>query len=305
MATEQKKSWTQRLKSSFSSSKSTAKVQAAKAKEQLNQGISEASTTIQETSQQDFEAAAEKGQQAAESVKEMAASTSATVQEKPASAAESAKEMAASTTAAVQEDSANATESAKEIAASASAAVQEKAECAAESAKEVAADTTQASPGWLEQMQACLHEGYTVASEKASQGYGAAKDYVEREGPGWKAKLNEGVASVSEKTSQGYTAAKDYVAGARASSQNETAQTEALSWTEQIHRNLTMCMSTVHDKTVEGYELVVGKPTSEVAAGEAMKESLAEASTAAEKESKAMAEHVQALQPKSVKVGGA
>ena len=234
----------------------------------------------------------------------MAASTSAAVEEKSASATESAKEMAASTTAAVQEESACAAESAKEIAASASASVQEKAESAAESAKEMAGDTKQ-SPGWLEQVQACLHEGYTVASEKASQGYGAAKEYVDREGPGWKAKLNEGVASVSEKTSQGYTAAKDYVAGARASSQNETAQTEALSWTEQIHRNLTMCMSTVHDKTVEGYELVVGKPTSEVGAGEALKESLAEASTAAEKESKAMAEHVQALQPKNVKVGGA
>ncbi|CAK9053564.1 unnamed protein product [Durusdinium trenchii] len=289
-------------------------------------------------------------------VEEMAASASATAQESATNAAAAVQDVASDTAAAAQV-AAEVAQKAEEVTADSEDKDMDlgvtftgdhsptKAGAAAASDAAAAVQPGAAASSWMDQMRDGFHQGFNSVSEKTMQGYEAAKTMINGpETQSWTQSLkdgfNQGVSTVSEKTSQTYTAAKEYMAGSgsgaasgAASSTTDTQEVVA-SWAERFQSNFTMCLSTVQEKTAQGYEatmeLVVGKndqPLAESqvedalasaqAAGEAVATETSQAAKTAGSEtekaletSKGMMQEgadraAAALKPKSVKVGGA
>ncbi|CAK9053563.1 unnamed protein product [Durusdinium trenchii] len=346
-ATEQKMSWGHKFRSTFKGKSKTE----AKAKQQ----ISEASTAVQdslptseaaqETVNQATVTAQETVEQAAKTTQEMAASASATAQESATNAAAAVQDVASDTAAAAQV-TADSEDKDMDLGVTFTGDHSPtKAGAAAASDAAAAVQPGAAASSWMDQMRDGFHQGFNSVSEKTMQGYEAAKTMINGpETQSWTQSLkdgfNQGVSTVSEKTSQTYTAAKEYMAGSgsgaasgAASSTTDTQEVVA-SWAERFQSNFTMCLSTVQEKTAQGYEatmeLVVGKndqPLAESqvedalasaqAAGEAVATETSQAAKTAGSEtekaletSKGMMQEgadraAAALKPKSVKVGGA
>lgn len=314
MATEQKKSWTQKLRSfGKSTSKETNQ-------EKAKESVSEASTAVQETAQQASEA------------------TQEAVQQGVTSAQETAETAAKSTKDAMNKTSTQETPQDLGITFSDEPTLAP----AATTAPDVvpspgdmpATSMPTSSTSWLDQVKEGLHQGFTTVSQKTMEGYEAAKDMMgpsSSDGPSWTETLkdgfHQGVTTVTEKTSQGYEAAKEYMTSssaaptvARASAQNEEPSTTSTtsSWSDQFQSSFTMCLSTVQEKTQQGYEatmeFVVGKhesPTStiEVEGQHAASSASTSISKGIEGAKSAMQQGVEsaqaAMKPKNAKVGGA
>lgn len=307
--------------------KSTGKETQEKAKE----SVSEASTAVQETAQQVSEATQDAVQQGVTSAQETAESVAKSTKDAMNKASTQTPEVPAASSTEDHAKDLGITFTDEPTLPPAATTAPDVVPSPGDVTVETKPATSMPTSSWLDQVKEGLHQGFTTVSQKTMEGYEAAKDMMgdgpsSSDGPSWTQSLkdgfNQGVTTVSAKTSQGYEAAKEYMTSssasvARASPQIEPSTTSTTSWTDQFQSSFTMCLSTVQEKTQQGYEatmeFVVGKhetPSSiEVEGQHAASSASTAISKGLEGAKSAMQQGVEsaqaAMKPKSAKVGGA